>query len=81
MSVLDILISSRKLKWTEEDLKNLNCIYTSKMVHIAIELADKNKDWVSFDYILNKNVELLQQHLDNCEIKKWNYRSRQKFLD
>ena len=51
------------MSWTTKDKEILNKEYTDVMLHIALEIADKNKDWKSFNYIFNKSSIFLFNHL------------------
>lgn len=51
------------MSWTSMDIKILNKIYTEVRPIIALERADNEKDWNSFNYILNKNYDNMMFHI------------------
>jgi hypothetical protein len=68
----------KDLEWKDNELLNLPEKYTNLMVHIAIELADKNEDEKTFHFILNGDGELrkmmLLKHIEKTKhCITWNY--------
>lgn len=49
--------------------------YRDLSLHIALERADLNKDWVNFKKLYAFNPSFLQLHLDNTSIFNYNYKS------
>ena len=64
------------IKSNDKTLDNLNNgIYKDMQLQIALEKADKLKDWKSFNTILNINRKVLLQHLHMTEkIFKYNFK-------
>jgi hypothetical protein len=52
--------------------------YRDLSLHIALERADLNKDWVNFKKLYAFNPSFLQLHLDNTSIFNYNYKSLMK---
>jgi len=48
--------------------------YKNNRIHIALELADENKDWESFKILYKLSPTLLKNHLDiTKDILDYNY--------
>lgn len=61
-------------EWSKEDLKRLNKKYHHLTPYTALELADRDKDLKSFEYILDLNPIGLTRHLEiTRNIFKYNY--------
>jgi len=78
------LAQLRDITWNDEDKTKLPALYTERMVHIALERAAVDKDWVSFEYILNKDKNLLAEHIKRTtnDLDCWDAaRAQFKWLD
>jgi hypothetical protein len=42
--------------------------YRKKSLHIALECADKNKDWETFSKLFKLSPEFLKYHLDSTNV-------------
>ena len=69
----------KELEWTEIELLNMPEKYTNLMVHIALELADNDKDEKHFYGILNgdkcnNRKSMLIKHIQyTLGIFSWNF--------
>ena len=74
---LDLLNKLQSLTFVKDDEEHISSDYIRLQVHIALELADKRRDWKAFLYIYNKynKNEILQWHIQLTEsvYGKWNY--------
>jgi len=68
------------LNWDDQDDLFLGDIHNGRYlnldVHIALELADRESDWYSFEYIFNKYKTILKHHIlaTECNSFPWNFR-------
>jgi hypothetical protein len=58
--------------------QNIPDEYTVLSLHIALERADTNKDWVTFKKIYSKSPVFLKQHLIMTSINYYNYQKLDK---
>jgi len=55
--------------------KNIPEEYKELMLHIALERADKNKDWIVFKELFKLSPTFLKSHLNMTSIFHYNYRN------
>lgn len=56
-----------------KNIKNIPKEYTELSLHIALERADKNKDWLTFKELYKLSPKFLKKHLIMTSIFHYNY--------
>ena len=51
-------------RYIHKDMKNIPEVYRKKSLHIALEYADVQKDWITFKKLLSLDPVCLKRHLD-----------------
>lgn len=72
--MLSVSKAQTAYSWNDQDKKRLDKQYHNLTIETAIELADKNEDIKSFNYILDLNPIDLTRHLElTRNVFKYNY--------
>ena len=65
LSYLEIINANRFIHSENTDIPES---YRKKSLHIALEMADNNKDWDTFSKLFRLSPEFLKYHLDSTSV-------------